>query len=63
MYGDGKFKGSAERARREQKALERKAKRSGREISGRDKARYQRAEGMEEAIAYQGLFDQDDEGY
>jgi hypothetical protein len=61
MYGD---KRSADRAKKEQKHLERKAKRTGRELSGRDKARYQRAEGvtngLEEVFAYQGNFESED---
>jgi hypothetical protein len=61
MYGD---KRSANRAKKEQKHLERKAQRMGGELSGRDKARYKRVEGttngLEEVFAYQGNFEVED---
>ena len=60
MYGDGR-NGSMERARREQKALERKAKRQGRELSGNDKARYERVRGTREALAVQSLYQDDND--
>ncbi len=60
MFGgkDGRS-GTVKRARKEQKALARRAERRGGELTGADKARERRLNGMVGKLAYQEMLESD----